>query len=416
MEAVILSVGDELTMGQTTDTNSAWLSARLAEKGVMTRYHLTVPDDVKAIMRALASATAEAALVIVTGGLGPTEDDLTREALSRFLGVPLEFDKPSLERIEALFKSRGRAMPESNRIQALCPRGATMLENPAGTAPGIKAVIRNTTIHCFPGVPSEMRAMFERHAAPGLPGLSGRVILTLKINTFGLGESAVGETLGPLMRRDRNPKVGTTATGGIVSVRIRSEFETAEKAQAELDRIRKDVESSLGDAVFGHDQETLQEALARLLKARHKTVATAESCTGGLLARYLTDVPGSSEYYWGGWVTYANRAKESELQVPAGLIREHGAVSEPVVQSMAGQALKKSGADYALALSGVAGPDGGTPDKPVGTVWIAMAARRGDAIETVAEHGIMFGDRAMIRDRAAKTALNRLRLELLREP
>ncbi len=373
MQAIIISVGDELTLGQVVDTNSAWLSARLAALGVLTRLHLTVPDDQAAIVQAVRSVTELAEWVVITGGLGPTQDDLTRQALAKLEDVPLVLHAPSLARIEQFFKDRGRVMTESNRVQALAPAGARVLDNPQGTAPGLRMAIGRALVFAMPGVPLEMKAMFEQHLAPLIATQAGRTILTHKINTLGIGESVVGEVLGDRMRRDQNPLVGTTVSVGIVSVRIRSDFPTRVQAQTELDRAVRVVKQRLGAAIFSEGDVSLAVVVGEMLHARHRTVTTAESCTAGLVAAMLTEVPGSSAWFLGGWVVYANRMKTAVLGVPADLIAREGAVSEEVVRQMAVEALQRSAGDYVLALTGVAGPEGGSPEKPVGTVWIALA-------------------------------------------
>ena len=241
--------------------------------------------------------------------------------------------------------------------------------------------------------------MFDRYVAPALGKKSGRTILTETLQTFGAGESTVAEKSGDLMRRDSNPMVGTTVSGGIVSVRIRSDFPTPEPARVHLSRVTKEVEQRLGSLIFGRGTTTLQETVGRLLKQGGRTVATAESCTGGLVARLLTDIPGASAYYRGGWVVYSNDLKQSELGIPETVLAAQGAVSEETVRL--------------LAVSGVAGPDGGSPEKPVGTVWIALASGGTGTARTATEQFHFPGDRDMIRDRAAKAALNMLRLSLL---
>jgi len=421
MHAVIISIGDELALGQTIDTNAGWLSARLIERGVPTRYHKTVPDDMAAIVQSVCQAAEEAEWVILTGGMGPTRDDLTRQALSEVMKAPLVLHTPSLKRIERFFQDRGRKMSENVRVQAMYPKGSEILENPCGTAPGLKVCSGKATIFVFPGVPEEMKAMFEKHIIPAIAekaaliAHTGRSIVTKTINTFGFGESTIGEQLGELMARGRNPTVGTTVSCGIVSVRIRSDFNTLEKAQAELVRTAVEVTQRLADAIFSEDDETLQYVVGRLLMEQHKTVATAESCTAGLVGEMLTEKAGASGWYLGGWIVYDNQLKTDQLGVPAGLLSHEGAVSEPVAKCMAEQAVKRSGADYALALTGIAGPDGGTPDKPIGTIWIALGKRQTDGIVVNAERFVLPGDRTRIRDRAAKTALNLLRLDLMSE-
>jgi nicotinamide-nucleotide amidase len=414
MNAIILATGDELVLGQNVDTNSAWLSEQLAAHGVMTLQHRTVGDDLNAIIAVIREAAQAAELVILTGGLGPTRDDLTRDALAAVLNAPLEPHEPSLERIRRFFHKLGRPTPETNNVQALCPNGAEMLDNDWGTAPGIVAKVGTARVFALPGVPAEMKPMFERHILPVIKGESGRTILTGAIRTFGAGESMIAEKLGTLMQRDRNPLVGTTASGGMVTVRIRSDYPSPQKAEREMADTIKEVEKRLGDLVFGRGEESLPKVVGDLLKRRAETVATAESCTGGLVGTMLTDVAGSSAYYRGSWITYSNRLKEQELGVSKEILIRDGAVSEPVARAMAERAVNKSSADYALALTGIAGPDGGTTEKPVGTVWIALARSTPDGTVTTAECFKFPGDRQAIRDRAAKTALNMLRLELVK--
>ena len=441
LNAIILSIGDELVLGQTVDTNSAWLSAQLAGVGCGVVAHLTVADDQAAIEQAIRHAAVCSDLLLISGGLGPTEDDLTRQALAKVMGQPLELNAQWLAVLEEFFAARGRPMPEANRIQAMIPRGARMIDNTAGTAAGIEAVLHSgdapvsasprphvsasshsvpeSSPHCrvfvMPGVPKEMRTMFLRDVLPYVREQSrGAVILSRTLHTFGLGESAIAEKLGNLMWRDRNPSVGTTVSSGIVSLRVNARFPSRDRAEVALEQTVSECQSALGPLIYGQDEQSLQEVVGMMLKSTSglPTVATAESCTGGLLSKMLTDVPGSSAYFSYGWVTYANQAKEELLGVPAGLLREHGAVSAPVVLAMAAGARTRANSTYALAISGIAGPDGGTAAKPVGTVCIALAHPGGAAARTF----LFPGDRGFIRDRSAKMALTLLRYHLLGEP
>jgi nicotinamide-nucleotide amidase len=414
MQAIILSIGDELVLGQTVDTNSAWLSARLAERGVLTREHHTVADDRAAIADAIARACSKAELVIISGGLGPTDDDLTRQGLADAMGVELICDQPSVEAIRAFFTRRSREMPERNKVQAMHPAGTQIMPNRWGTAPGIAGRLGLAQFFVVPGVPVEMTNLFLHSIAPKLDALpgAGRTILTAKVNTYGIGESDAADLLGDLMRRDRNPLVGTTVSGGMVTARIRSEFPSREEAQRELDDTLARVEAALGPIAFSRDDRTLAQVVLDLLRQRSQTLATAESCTGGLVGAMLTDIPGSSAVYRGGWVTYANEMKASQLGVSDATLATHGAVSEATVRAMAAGALRCADADHAVAITGVAGPTGGTADKPVGTVWIGLA--HGNQTEAVLMH--LGGDRDVIRQRAALAALQLLRLHLLGEP
>ena len=414
MPAILLSIGDELALGQTVDTNSAWLAARLARLGISTLVHETVADDRPLIAAAIRWAASKADLLIITGGLGPTDDDLTRQALADAMGVGLELDPASLEQLERWFRGRSYPMAERNRVQAMCPVGARMIPNAEGTAPGIAAHLNDAEVYVTPGVPREMRAMYEAAIEPELRRRlvecgGGRVILTAKVNTFGMGESDVAERLGPLMERGRNPTVGTTVSDGLCSVRVRSEGREVDAAQAALEETLSEVEATLHPLAFGRDGVTLPEAVVGLLVERGQTVSTAESCTGGLIGAMLTDVPGSSAAYLGGWVTYTDELKMQQLGVESATLKRHGAVSAAVVRQMAEGARRRSDADVAVAVSGVAGPGGGTTAKPVGTVWLGLASGGG----TSAYLARLIGGRAAVRDRAAKCALQLIRLTLL---
>jgi nicotinamide-nucleotide amidase len=412
MNACILSIGDELVLGQTIDTNSAWLSKQLAGVGCDIVAHATVGDGQLQIETAIRELSQRADVLIISGGIGPTEDDLTRQALAAVLDVPLERNEEWIAALEAFFARSSRKMPEINKVQAFIPRGATMIYNHAGTAAGIRATLGTCEVFSTPGVPKEMKAMFERDVLPYLRQRSGGAVIASRLlHSFGLGESAVGERMGALMTRGRNPSVGTTVANGFVSLRLNVRAASSEEAQRQLDDTEAACRAALGDLIFGQGEDTLPAAVLGLMcnKPDKFTIATAESCTGGLLSKMLTDVPGCSPCFHYGWVTYANEAKTTQLGVPKELFDTHGAVSEPVARAMAIGARDRANANYALAITGVAGPDGGTAEKPVGTVWIALAT----AGDVQARRFNMHGDREMIRDRAAKMALTMLRFKLL---
>ncbi len=412
MDAVILSIGTELTLGQTVDTNSAWLSGRLAEIGARTLVHVTLPDEIEPVAREIDRACALADAVLITGGIGPTEDDLTRQALARVLGVELTLREPLVERIRSFFTQRGRDMPEANLVQAMLPEGSDPIENTCGTAPGIRAAWKRAAVFVMPGVPREMQVMFDRDVLAVLSArAAGAVILARTLWCYGAGESDIGEAIRDLMARGRNPTVGTTAQQTVIGVRIHAQAESRGTAQHMLDATAAEVRRRLGDLVFGEAADTLADAVARLLIGHGATVSTAESCTGGLIAKSLTDVPGSSAYFLDGVVTYSNPAKTRLLGVPAELIATHGAVSGPVAEWMAVQCRLRSGSTHALSVTGIAGPTGGSDAKPVGLVHIGLA---GPAGCEVTEHRLgTFLTRDEVRDRACKVALNRLRLTLL---
>ncbi len=416
MQAIIISIGDELTLGQILDTNAVWLSAQLAEQGVTIGARLTVPDERAAIVQAFQQAAAAAELVISSGGLGPTADDLTRQALADLLGAPLELDAAALAQIESFLAASARSPAPANHIQAQRPHGAECLSNPCGTAPGLKARLGQTWLIALPGVPLEMQAMFSKHVVPLLKKPAAPAMLTATLRTFGLGEARLAAELGALMARDRNPKLGLTVAAGVVSICVRSQSPDLALAQAALDDTLAEIRRRLGTCVYGTGQTTLAEAVGQLLSERGRTLVTAESCTAGLLGSLLTEMPGASAYYLGGWVVYANALKSSLLGVPEALLEREGAVSQAVALRLASGALERSRADYALALTGIAGPQGGTAAKPRGTVWIALASRQAGAIQTTAQHCLFPGARGLVRQRAAQTALNMLRLHLLAGP
>ncbi|MBN1556085.1 MAG: competence/damage-inducible protein A [Phycisphaerae bacterium] len=411
LRARILSVGNELTMGQTVDTNSAYLAQQLAGVGIETIGHETVGDNQPAIVQALRRAAELADVVIVSGGLGPTPDDVTRQALAEAMGAPLELDEASLANIEAYFRKRSRTMTPSNRVQAMVPKGAEPLPNTRGTAPGIAAKLGEAQVFVLPGVPYEMRAMFEFAVAPRLPAGRG-VILHRIVRLFGTGESNFAEMLRDLLTDAGPLVVGTTVAAGLVSIRVHSRAETHEQAERQAQKRIEQILQCVGERALGVGEEaTMESAVGALLRKTGKTLATAESCTGGLVGQMMTAVPGASEYYLGGVVSYADRVKEEQLGVPGDVLRQHGAVSEPVAKAMAIGVRERLGADYGIAITGIAGPAGGTDEKPVGLVYTALAGPNGTAVE---KH-LLSGDRPMIRLRAALAALNPLRLQLLKQ-
>jgi len=412
--AVLIAIGNELLLGQTQDTNSAWLAERLAAVGIRTKLTLTVGDDVAQITWAFRHASEQAEVVIATGGLGPTPDDLTREGLAEAMGVSLVENAACLEQIKAYFARRGRPMRESNRRQALIPVGAEPIENTGGTAPGIRARVGQATVYVTPGVPREMREMFDRSIQPDLPAdAAGRAIVRRTILAYGAGESDIAGRISDLMQRGRNPLVGTTPHETIISVRIVAEADSADQAERLAERDAAEVRRRLGDLVFGEGEATLADAVADLLLKAASTVATAESCTAGLLAKMLTDVSGSSGYFLRGYITYSNESKIEMLGVPPEMIERHGAVSEQVARAMASRCKAAARADYAIAITGIAGPTGGTAEKPVGLVYVGLAGPAGCEVGrfNFGEHLL----RWQVRDRACKAALNMLRLTLLKK-
>lgn len=417
--AALLAVGDELVLGQTLDTNSKWLSARLASLGAPVAEHVTVPDDEAALAGAMERLARSAPLLIVTGGLGPTADDLTRAALARVLGEELVEDAELWRQISGWFASRGVAPSANNRAQARRPPSAIGLTNPRGTAPGLFATTREgCDVFCLPGPPAEMKPMFEAEVAARLRLAPGRVVRTLALRTFGMGESRIAEKLGALMDRSRNPLVGTTASESVVSCRLRYEGDGAGAARA-MEAAERAVRAALGPVVFGAEDETLAGSAIGLLRAAGERLVVVESCTGGLLGAMLTEGAGSSDAFSGGWITYSNEMKNACVRVPEETLRTSGAVSAETARAMAlgGLAAGPDGAEHALAITGVAGPGGGSAEKPVGTVWICRATRgKGATPEVDCRRFLFTGDRAAIRSKSAMSALAMLRMKLIGAP
>jgi nicotinamide-nucleotide amidase len=411
MKAEILSIGSELTSGQNLDTNGQWLSLRLAEMGVPVGWHTTVADDLEDNIEAFRLATGRAALVLATGGLGPTQDDLTREVLAKVAGVELVFDQASFDRIRDMFARRKRPMPERNRVQAEFPAGAEPIVNANGTAPGIWMRIGSSTVACMPGVPSEMFAMFETEVKPRLlkMGLGGAVRIQRKINTFGTGESHIEEKLFDLTRRGHVPEVGITTSDATISLRIFAQAGSAREAQEQIAPVERTIRERLGNLVYGADNEELEDVVLRLLAEKHVTLATAESVTGGLVAQRLSRVPGASGFFWGGLVAYDARIKVALLGVPQNMIDSHGIISAPIAQAMAVGCRTRFRTDLAVSTVGLAGPGGGTPEKPVGLVYVGLAWDGGVASWPFS----WSGTRQEIQSRTAKMALNRVRLHLV---
>jgi nicotinamide-nucleotide amidase len=412
MKAEIIAIGSELVSGQSLDTNSQWLSQSLGRLGITVHFHTSIGDDLAENIAAFRIASERADLIITSGGLGPTQDDLTREALAALAGVDLVEDATSLEAIGALFARRNRVMSERNKVQALFPKGAEPLPNPIGTAPGIAMKVGNSSFLCLPGVPNEMKRMFDNQVIPWLArqGIASRRIAHRKINLFGKGESEIEAEALDLTARGRMPEVGITASEATIAFRISAEGENDEEARNLIEPTAALIYERFGDLIVGEGAEDVVDALVHELHRTGRTIATAESCTGGLLAQMITSVPGVSPYYPGGLVTYSVQAKANLLGVPELMLKEHGAVSPEVAGEMARRVRERFRVDLGLAVTGIAGPSTDDPRHPIGLVYLGLAT-----VDELRTRKLELGPeqpRDVIRRRAAKQAINWARLVL----
>ena len=414
--AVIIAVGSELLTPERVDTNSLFLTGALNALGVQLRYKVVVGDARDDIGAALLAAAAQADIVVVTGGLGPTDDDVTREAVAAAFGMPLEEDEDVAAGIRSRFAARGLAMPAINRRQALVPRGAAVLPNPDGSAPGLWIERPEMVCIVLPGPPRELRGMFEAVARTRLAAACGRQgIFRRVLRVTGRPESYVDEVASPVYSRWLSASVpistSVLASRGEVELHLAARAATREDADGALDAATSELAAVLGRDLVSSDGAALEEVVGRLLRAQGRRVAVAESCTGGLIASRLTDVPGSSEYVHAGWVAYHNEAKTALLGVDARLIEAHGAVSEPVARALADGCRKLAGTDYGLGVTGIAGPGGGSSEKPVGTVYVALA---GPGERLRVRRLNLPGDRERVKHFASQAALDLLRRTLLK--
>jgi nicotinamide-nucleotide amidase len=403
----ILSTGDELLTGQVVDTNSAWLMDRLWDLGVMVRRKTLVGDDRADLDAAIRETSARADLVVISGGMGPTEDDLTSERVAAVMGVPLEVHEPSLRVIEERFQRFGRAMTPNNEKQARFPRGAEVVPNRFGTAPGFAVLIGRTEVVCLPGVPLEFRGLADEWLLPRVAARLGEVPAGRVLKLFGVPESHADHAMRPVMDDPANEGVRFGFRAHWPEVHVKW-IVPGPNSAARADRIAAAVRAIFGDAVFGEGKEELPQLVVARLTERGERVALGESCTGGLLAELVTRVPGASAVLDLGVVAYANAMKEAVLGVCGDVLAAHGAVSEPVARALAEGARHAGHATWGVGVTGVAGPSGGTPEKPVGTVHLALAGPAG----TSAVQRLYRGDRERIRRSAAYEALNLLRLAL----
>ena len=376
--AEIICVGTELLLGDIINTNAAFLSKQLAELGISVYFQTVVGDNPARLKRVLAESASRCDLIITSGGLGPTYDDLTKETVSEFFGRKLIRNDHIQKELEAYFAQTNKNMTENNKKQADIPEGAIVFRNDYGTAPSVCIEADNVTAILLPGPPRELEPLFLEQVVPYLEKRTGSVLVSKNINIFGMGESAVESVLRSLMESSENPTIAPYCKEGEVRLRITAKAESREKAVAMCDEmIDKVMKTEVSSAVYGIDSQTIEEELISRLIKSGKTISCAESCTGGLIAKRLTDVSGSSAVFMGGCVTYANSAKEALLGVKPETLAAYGAVSEQTAKEMAEGVRKALGTDIGIATTGIAGPTGGTAEKPVGTVWVGVSSEKG---------------------------------------
>ncbi len=404
--AELVAIGDELLAGQIVNSNAQFLARALRRLGVLPQWITTVGDDAEQMRDALQRALSRAQVVIMTGGLGPTPDDLTREVVAQLLGVPLVVNQQALAAIRGRFAARGLPMSTNNERQAQLPQGATMLRNPLGTAPGFMFSYQGALAFALPGVPAEMRAMMEQEVLPRLRShAAGRYLVERVLRTTGIPESTLAERLQGVGDAAEGVRIAFQAHRTGVDVRLTTEGTDRAACQSAIQRVEEVVRTRVGEFIYGVDDCLLEEVVGHLLRKGGRTIAVAESCTGGLVAHRFTNVSGSSSYFERGVVAYSNQAKVELLGVPADLIAQHGAVSAEVAIAMAEGIRRAAGTDLGLSTTGIAGPTGGTATKPVGLVYIGLA----DGSCSVCKRSVFSLDRLGNKERAAVAALDMVR-------
>jgi nicotinamide-nucleotide amidase len=411
LRSEIISIGTELLLGEIVDTNAAWLSQRLAELGIDVHQRQTIGDNLERLAQAIATALSRAEVLLLIGGLGPTEDDLTREAIAAATGRPLVRVADSETRLREFFAARGRIVAESNLKQCDVPAGGQHLGNTCGTAPGVFLEHEGKLIFALPGPPPEFKAMLQRSVFPILRERLGpaNVLYSRSLLLTEIGESQVADLLGDIITAQSDPTIAMYASPAVVRVRLATKAADRAAADLTIAPVEAQIRQLVGAHVLGVDDETMPVVVGKLLRERGATLAIAESCTGGLIASRVTDVPGASDYFVAGVVAYANEAKQNLLRVPEGILREQGAVSEACARAMAEGVRQVSNADYGLATTGIAGPAGGTPEKPVGLVFVAVA----DSAGSVAISQTWPATREQFKARVSEMALGLLRKRIL---
>lgn len=403
--AELIAVGTELLLGNIANTDAQMISQALSMLGINVYYHTVVGDNPERLRRAVEIAKERADIIITTGGLGPTFDDLTKQTLAEAFGKKLIKNDEEMAKLYAFFEKRGTEMTQNNEQQAYLPEGCTVLTNPWGTAPGCAFEAEGKTVIMLPGPPRECKPMMYERALPYLQKYMDATIVSHEINIFGMGESAVEDKIKSIAEHMENPTLAPYAKEGQVVLRVTGKAKSEEEANALTKPVIEKVREILGDVIYGVDAVSLENTVAKLLKEKGKTLATAESCTAGLLSKRITDVPGTSSVFLGGVVVYSNEAKENLLGVSHELLEEFGAVSRECANTLANNVRQLFKSDIGVGITGIAGPDGGSDEKPVGTVYVAVSAGGMIWCKTIRPQR----DRALNRNMAALTALDMIR-------
>lgn len=409
MKAEILAVGTEILLGDIVNTNSHYLSKRLADLGISVFYQTVVGDNEERLLKAYELAFSRADIVIATGGLGPTNDDLTKEIGARYFGKEMYLHEESYKHIEERFRKLNRTVSEGNKKQAIMPEGAIVLPNPNGTAPGCIIEEKNKILIMLPGPPKEMTPMFEASVVPYLEKYSDGVLVSKVLRVVGLGESAMAEKVIDIINRQTNPTVAPYAKDNEAILRITAKGKTKDEAEALIKPVEKEIRDRIGEDIYAEGETSIDQVVAEMLVDRKLTVATAESCTGGLLAGALINYPGISSVFLEGVITYSNEAKMKRLGVKCETLENFGAVSEETAGEMAEGIARVAGTDIGISVTGIAGPGGGTIEKPVGLVYIGLYINGRVKVKKLNS----FGDRNTVRSRTVTAALDFLRRDLI---
>ena len=407
ISATVICIGNEILLGHINNTNAQYISQYLTNIGIKTSLHVSIPDDHQTISSSIRKSLLDSDIVVLTGGLGPTVDDITLECISMALNKKLIFNKKVAEHIRSHFKKRKLKMPKNNLRQALIPEGAKYILNNIGSAPGLIICVGKKVLIALPGVPFEMQDMIEKSVTPYLKKhfLPDLIIKSHVIKITGLAESVVNEKIEDILKIGGNVQMGIYPHPEEISVKITVTDKSAAKVNSTISKIEKRIKSRLGNYIFGYDNEKLEQVIGKLLLKKKKTLSIAESCTGGLLADRITDIPGSTKYFQIGVVAYSNESKNKVLNIPIETIKEHGAVSRQVASLMAKNVRLLSRSDIGIGISGIAGPTGGTKKKPVGLVYISLSTKD----KTLCKEYRFLGQRNIIKFKATQAALNMIR-------